>query len=108
MSQIFLNDDDVVSMEAGQNFTKTTTSKIKEVKNALISEKLSGFGNWISDGVQCQILLANRLGWYKGKIRLRIEFVPANPEDFADRTTLTNYPSENPSPLDDLRSDLNI
>jgi hypothetical protein len=108
MSRIFLNDDDVISMDPGQNFAKTSTSKIKEVRYSLITEWLSGLGNWMGDGIRCQVLLSKRVGWYKGKVRLVIEFVPDDPEAFADEPISNTSPATNPSPLDDLRSNLNV
>jgi hypothetical protein len=107
MSEILLNDDDVISMEPGQNFTKTSTSKIREVRNSLISDWLKGLGNWLGDGVKCEVLLAQKTGWHKGKIRLRIEFVPNSPEDFTKPAPDTDSVFT-PSPLDDLRTDLKI
>ncbi len=109
MTHIFLNDDDVISIDPGQNFAKTSTSKIKEVKYSLITEWLKGLGNWVGEeGVRCQVLLANRIGWHKGKVRLRIEFIPDNPSDFIDKSDVDKPLVADPSPLDDLRSDLKI
>lgn len=58
---------------------------------------------WAANGVNCKVLLTQGGGWQKGKIRIRFEFVP-------DKATPTKplIPTNSSSPLDDLRSHLEV
>lgn len=60
---------------------------------------------WFSEGCKCEILRTKGGGWQKGKLRFRLEFIPDNPEAFIEPAYSVEKP---PSPLEDLRSDLNI
>lgn len=58
--------------------------------------------DWFTDeGYKCQILRTKVGGWQKGRFRIRLEFIPDNPEAFME-------PIKPESPLDDLRSNLDI
>lgn len=100
MSETVLDDNDVVCMEVGQNFAKTSTSKLKEIRQAMIRDFLANYGNWLGDGIYCQVLQPGK-DWQTGKIRLRIEFIPNNPVP-----PKTNIHEKESSPLDDLRLNL--
>lgn len=100
--EIFLTDGDVVSMSIDQSFTKTTTAKVSEIKQALLKSWLpDSHSRWIGNGASCEVLLTEGGGWRKGRIRFRVEFIP----DIPPAPTGIQYilPS---SPLDDLRSQL--
>lgn len=99
-NEIYLTDEDVMSMPVDLSFAKTPTSKVNELKEAFIRACLGQYAPWITEGVSCNVLLANGDGWQKGKARFRIEFVPDNP--------ITAKPADPNSPLADLRSDLEI
>ncbi|GAX37880.1 KGK domain-containing protein [Nodularia sp. NIES-3585] len=86
-----LQDSDVIHMESSKNLGAGSTSRIGEIRQ-VIKNLFSYSPSWISDdGVQCELLREGRR-WQSGRIRLRLEFVP----------------DEEESPLDELRSDLNI
>lgn len=85
---IELQDFDVLSMKKGESLTNSKTSRIDEIK-AAIKERLSGREQWLDEGIECEMLQVGR-HWQSGKIRLKLEFIPA----------------EVSSPLDDLRSNL--
>jgi len=98
--EFLLGDQDVVSMGVDQSFAKTPTSKVSELKQGMISKCLGDiFSSWVTNGVNGQVLLESGGGWQKGKIRLRLEFIPETPP----------RPLQDPnSPLADLRSNLDI
>lgn len=81
MNQNALDDEDVVSMNPSENFAKTSTSKVVEIKSAYVNDWLNKYNsNWGYDGIMCQVLSVSGGGWRKGKIRLRMEFIPDEPE----------------------------
>ncbi len=86
-----LQDSDVVHMDSNENIGNGSTSRISEIRKE-IEHRFSYKQQWVSeDGAECELL--QECGkWQKGRIRLRLEFVPDKEE----------------SPLDEFRSDLNI
>ena len=76
--------------------TSNATFKINQLKKTLRDRVGSDIQAWMEDGVECELLSASKgKGWQQGKIRIRIEFVPNEPEPSPD----TNF-------LDDLRKDI--
>lgn len=80
-------------MEQENSFIETTTSTVNELITGLegfvcnqLSEDIAT--DWVGSGVECKILQCQGGGWKKGKVRIRLEFIPDEIE----------------SPLDDLRS----
>ncbi|MEH2291950.1 MAG: KGK domain-containing protein [Nostoc sp.] len=108
--QIILSDEDVVSVAQDANFAGASTSTGEELMERLKSlvhrnsslqkEKAEA---WFVNGVICKLLQAQGGGWQKGKIRIRFEFVPDEPIP-----TKPLIPTNSTSPLDDLRSHLDI
>jgi KGK domain len=95
--KIYLNQEDVVSMDQDANVAGASTSTVEELmervrhlvhRNSNLQEDKAS--DWVAKGVVCKLLLAQGGGWQKGKIRLRLEFIPDQPR----------------SELDDLRSQL--
>lgn len=87
-----LQDNDVVSMDAAKNLGMGETSRIQEIRKKIRDKFPDYQQQWINgDGVECELLREGGR-WQKGRVRLRLEFIPDNPE----------------SPLDDLRSNLNL
>jgi hypothetical protein len=120
MTSFELNDDDVVSMEASENFTDSKTSKVEdmmyEIRELLKSADLA-LEEWVSEGFDCEVLRAEGGGWQTGKIRLYIgfEFIPgASPEKSTRRSVSRvlarrrGIRASSVSPLADLRSNLDI
>ncbi len=100
MSGFEPSSDDVVLMKASENLISgTSTYKINQLKDTLqqyLRSISSAAPTWLGDGVECQFLKAQEGGgWKKGKIRLRVEIVPDEPE-----------PSPDANFLDDLRKDI--
>ncbi|MEH2236414.1 KGK domain-containing protein [Nostoc sp.] len=108
--QIILSDEDVVSMAQNANFTGASTSTGEELmqhlkslvhrNSSLQEDKASA---WLVNGVNCKLLLAQGGGWQKGKIRILFEFIPDKPTP-----TKPLIPTDSTSPLDDLRSHLEV
>jgi hypothetical protein len=77
--KIELNNDDVVSMKSEYSVIGSNLFKLGWFKGGL--ERISGaLSKWISDGVDCEILSVNGGGWQKGKLHLRLEFIPDEPD----------------------------
>jgi hypothetical protein len=113
--EIVLSDHDVVCITTDQSFSKTTTSRVGELKIGMIKQCLGdSFSVWITKGVPGQVLLESGGGWQKGQIRIRFEFIPdPPPEENRASTDQVNYSGTvivlpAPSPLDELRSKLDI
>ncbi|MBE9199079.1 MULTISPECIES: KGK domain-containing protein [unclassified Nodularia (in: cyanobacteria)] len=86
-----LQDRDVVNLDRKRNIATGPTSQIGEIKKA-IQLRFPGYEFWISDdGFECELLREGGK-WQVGRIRLKLEFIPDEPD----------------SPLDELRSDLDI
>ncbi|MFN6464915.1 MAG: KGK domain-containing protein [Nostoc sp. DedVER02] len=109
-NQIFLSDEDVVSMAQDANLVGASTSTGEELmerlkylvyKNTSLQEDKASA--WATNGVNCKLLLAQGGGWQKGKIRIRFEFIPDKPT-----STKPVIPTNSTSPLDDLRSHLEV
>jgi hypothetical protein len=75
-SQIFLKEDDVLSAPTSALMYQCTF-KVSEymtiLHSRLLEEKI------FSDGMDCDLLRAGK-AWTKGKVRLRLEFIPLEPE----------------------------
>jgi len=100
MSGFEPSSDDVVLMKASENLISNTStyqiSQLKETIRQYFSRLINAPPTWLEEGVECQFLKAQEGGgWKKGKIRLRVEIVPDEPE-----------PSPDANFLDDLRKDI--
>ena len=75
-SPIFPQEDDVVSAPTSALMYQCTF-KVSEfmaiMQSKLVDEKL------FSDGLDCELLSAGK-DWTKGKLRMRLEFIPLEPE----------------------------
>ncbi|MEH1901910.1 KGK domain-containing protein [Nostoc sp.] len=108
--QIILSDEDVLSMAQDANFTEASTSTGEELMETMANLLFNNTGlqkdtaeAWAANGLNCKVLLAQGGGWQKGKIRIRFEFVPDKPTP-----TKPLIPTNSTSPLDDLRSHLEV
>lgn len=101
MSEFYLNSDDVISMNQSASLvTNNATFKIDQLKRNLRDRigNTTTTQSWMEDGVECELLsVSTGKGWQKGKIRIRFEFVPDEPE-----------PSPDANFLDDLRKDITL
>ncbi|MDF5736787.1 MULTISPECIES: KGK domain-containing protein [unclassified Nostoc] len=104
--EIYLENDDVVSVsQAGFSLSNTTTSTVSEIKSFLRKTWPGDLHGWIFDGIACRVLSGGK-GWQAGRIRLRLEFTPSKPKLPEQKPSTAT--SEPVSPLDDLRSQLDI
>jgi hypothetical protein len=81
MSNFNLNDDDVVQMNRTESFVDASTFVVRQARIRLVDAKnvIGGDMNaWAGEGVKCEILRPGER-WQKGKVRLRLEFVPDEP-----------------------------
>jgi hypothetical protein len=104
--EIKLEDNDVLKIRQEESVSQTPTSTVFELKRKIVELLRPGVGGntnyadlWVSSysGVACQLLREKGGGWIKGTLRLRLEFIPEK-----------SFNPEPDSPLEDLRSDLNI
>jgi hypothetical protein len=104
MNKFEPDDDDVVWMKAiGKSPVRNLTFLVSQLISAftlsiqrdLIDSPETTAKTWFGEGLECEIVDVSRGGgWKEGKIRLRLEFVPDEPEQ-----------NPNADFLDDLRKD---
>lgn len=115
---IALQSYDVVFI-SGQGFHLTpgrTARTIEVVMEALTSlRKIKNNSipvEWITDGIECQVMTPTSNGWVNGKVRLSLEFIPDEEEvvvfeqeaELVDKVeTEEKAPPKQISPLDEFR-----
>lgn len=99
-----LNDDDVISIDPDLSFKVGGLLKVSRLYSALQDWFAKPANQWFHpSGVRCEILSIDGGGWKKGKIRFKVEFIP---DELEVKQKLVSHNSA--SPLDDLRSTLDI
>ena len=108
----FLDDKDVVYFHLNENEIETyninPTMTVEEIKNRIQKWSKAFFKN--TNFVQllpyifrsCAVLRQDGKGWKKGKIILKIEFIPDQPEP--EEKTETSTPKPENNLLDDFRN----
>lgn len=78
-----LDDDEVLYVTLGRVLMANPTFKVGEFLDALaqaISDRENDWADenegWFSDGLECEALRFNGQGWQRGKVRIRLEFLP--------------------------------
>lgn len=116
MGQI-LEEGDVVYVCGFVGQQASRTYQVYELISAITLSTRKGWGETyivecLGDGGEAHCLPASGGGWRKGKIRLRVEFIPdepdPEPEAEEQEVTIESMPVLPASPLDDLRAELNI
>ena len=75
-----LNKDDVLTMNVGISFKAGGIFKVGQLLAAIDSFLGEPHRYWFQEpGVSCEILKVEGGGWQKGKIQLRLEFIPDEP-----------------------------
>ncbi|WP_413171674.1 KGK domain-containing protein [Anabaena azotica] len=109
-----LDDNDVVKLDSSENPAETTTSTHNEIMQAIwagVRYRLKewrrikdpgSFNRIFSCGVRGQVLRSDGGGWQSGVVRVRLEFIPDEPQ----QKVVLLPPSKIESPLDDLRAEL--
>ncbi|MEH1783364.1 MAG: KGK domain-containing protein [Nostoc sp.] len=99
-NQIIWTGDEVLSMSAAVSFKHGNMMKFRAIDQSIKDSIVSNFPNyidWTHKGVPAEILEPGK-DWQKGMLKLvisyQVEFIPETAP-------------ETPSPLDDLRSQLN-
>jgi KGK domain len=69
-------------------------------KNTITANKNETFWDVFDDGLECDLLQPDKIGWQKGKLKICFEFIPEEPEPIAiqDKPIQTHS-----SPLDEIR-----
>jgi KGK domain len=110
-NEMFLYGEDVVSMSPDASFTGSPTSTCEEllesVRDLAMNSRLQKdvVTDWFGEGISCRVLFATGGGWQKGRLSLRLEFIPDKPKVPQQKPSTAS--SDPVSPLDDLRSQLN-
>lgn len=95
--------NDVFTFDTWYNHGVTQTMKIQELQLEIIRRIQAGCkcnaSGWMFDGVGGALLQSNGNGWIKGKIILKLEFIPNAPQNVLTK--------QEDSPLDELRHQIN-
>lgn len=80
MDEFPFSDDDVISIAPDVTGNTGQILKIKAFKHAM-RQKLSIYAHqWLDQGIECEILSTDGSGWQKGRVYLRLEFIPEAPK----------------------------
>jgi hypothetical protein len=106
MKGFSLNRDDVVYLDENKS-PLGKTFKVIEMTVNLINRlgreyDTNTLNAWVHDGLLCEVMRVDSLGWKRGRVKLSLEFIPDEPE----QETALLLPSQVESPLDDLRAEL--
>jgi hypothetical protein len=97
----FLDDKDVIFFQP-QRFDFDETMKTEQIKqkiNRWVMERFKTGKGIFPDFVEkCEVLQQNGKGWRKGKIRIRFEFIPDQPEQVEEEN------KSNKGTLDEFRN----
>lgn len=91
------SDDDVVSVpDIGMTPVKHPTLKAAQVRKAfsdILRQHVTY--DWFNTGIECEFLKTTGGGWKKGRLRIRLEFIPNEPTEpeFLDSSALALPPS---------------
>ncbi len=83
-----LNNDEVLYVRSGSVLVPNATFKASEFLDALaqlVSEREDEWSDeqegWFNErGLNCEVLRFGNQGWQKGRVRIRMEFVPDGPK----------------------------
>jgi KGK domain len=83
-----LNNDEVLYVRSGSVLVPNATFKASEFLDALaqlVSEREDEWSDeqegWFNErGLNCEVLRFGNQGWQKGRVRIRMEFVPEGPK----------------------------
>ena len=111
-----LNDDEVLYVSVGRVLMPNATFKVSEFLDALaqlISENEPEWSEdcegWFLDGLPCEVLRFNNQGWQRGRVRLRLEFVPQQQKLLKEsprRPQRDDRPRETYAPREEIREDI--
>jgi KGK domain len=103
-----LYNDEVLFVDRGRVLMSNPTFKVSEFLDALaelVSDREPEWSEdnegWFSDGLSCEVLRFNGGGWQRGKVRIRLEFLPGMPQQQLPERSSSRL-SERP-PVEKLR-----
>ncbi|GAP93518.1 KGK domain-containing protein [Leptolyngbya sp. NIES-2104] len=84
-----MNEDEVLFVDRGRVLMNNPTFKVSEFLDQLaqvISEQSDEWSEdseaWFDEGLECEALRFNSgTGWQRGRVRIRLEFAPAKPQE---------------------------
>ncbi|MDX2240909.1 MAG: KGK domain-containing protein [Leptolyngbyaceae cyanobacterium bins.302] len=109
-----LSDDEVLYVSLGRVLMSNPTFKVGEFLDALaqaISDREDDWTDdhegWFSDGLDCEALRFNSQGWQRGRVRIRLEFMPDGPRPQLPERRTSHRRAEKiePRPDDIYRAD---
>lgn len=81
-----LGDDEVLFVDRGRVLMSNPTFKVIEFLDALaqaVSDREDYWSDdkdaWFEDGLECEALRFGSGGWQRGRVRIRVEFMPLKP-----------------------------
>lgn len=78
-----INEHDVVTMDASMSLIGLETFKLSQLPAALKERwGTNAIEQWLTEGIDCEVLSETGGGWRKGKIRIRFEFSPSESNGF--------------------------
>ncbi|MBW4474521.1 MAG: KGK domain-containing protein [Stenomitos rutilans HA7619-LM2] len=94
-----LNNDEVLFINVGRVLMVNPTFKVGEFIDALaqaISDRESDWSDenegWFGEGLPCEALRFGTPGWQRGRVRIRLEFVPET-----SKPKMLDVPRDRPS-----------
>jgi hypothetical protein len=108
-----LSDDEVLFVDRGRIMMSNPTFKVIEFLDALAQTINDQEGDWsedkeawFGDGLECEALRFGSGGWQRGKVRIRVEFMPLKPPGkLPERSSAS---ARQPEPLTDRLRPRNI
>jgi len=79
MDEFPFNDEDVILIDYdGQGSQLQKVRWFKDIIRRRVGDVVS---HWLGKGIECQTLSINGGGWKKGRVRLRLEYIPDEPTE---------------------------
>jgi hypothetical protein len=79
MDEFPFDDEDVISVNSdGQG---TQLKKIRSFKDSIDGHLRYVAPRLFLEGIECEVLSTNGGGWKKGRVRLRLEYIPDEPTE---------------------------
>jgi hypothetical protein len=98
-----LRDDEVLFVDRGRVLMTNPTFKVIEFLDALaqaISDREEDWSedkeDWFGDGLACEALRFGTGGWQRGRVRIRLEFIPEKVPNKLPERSSASRPSEQP------------
>lgn len=110
-----LGDDEVLFVDRGRVLMSNPTFKVSEFLDALaqaVSDREGDWSEeneaWFSDGLECEALRFQSGGWQRGRVRIRVEFMPIKPQERLPERLPERSSARPPEPLTDRLRPRNI